>query len=1016
MDPTTWKRVEEIFLAAVDLTEPQQRNFLESSCGDDQELRRSVERMLTADSRSDRKVVDVLADGVGLLENRLGTSERIGPYRILDRIAEGGMGVVFLAERADQEFDKKVAVKLIRSGMDTRSIVERFRRERQILAGLEHPNIAHLLDGGSTSDGRPYFVMEYVEGEPIDLYCDHHRLGLEARLDLFLTVCDAIGHAHQNLVVHRDLKPSNILVTEEGTAKLLDFGIAKLLDEEGTEPEATELTRPGEKALTPSFASPEQVRGELVSTASDVYSLGVILYRLLSGRRPYILQGIPAREIERRILEEDPPLPSDGLRAANPEETGIEELAAARSTLPQRLLRALEGDLDNVIMKAIAKERRSRYATVDQLALDLRHHLEGQPVSAHKPTFAYRANKFLRRNRVGVAVAAAFLSVIIAWGISLSLQRREAEEQRDEAQELRQLFEASLTFDSDPDATGGVELTDKEKLDRFASKIRELDHRPEMQNQLSDMIAPILLKIGEIDSAQPIIERAYQSRVSLFGKQHPEVAKSLLLKGHLAMAHSAHQEAESYYRAALAIFQKQPAKQVADVAETLNELARALTHQSQFEEAETHHRRSLVLLQEIHGREHEDVAVALSNLGLLLKNQSKLDEAEALLRRAVAISSSALGEPHSQVAQHLNNLAAVLQDQGKLQDAESYYLRSLEMREQLFGTGHPDYMESLNNLGSLLNAMGQPGRAREIFIDLIERERAYAKGRPHYRVALRLQNLGSTEINLGNFAPAIQHLRESIVEFERSQSQGYKGYRAAHQSLATALRLRGASEEAEAIYREARDRRSEEWGPESLAVAPVSRSLALALHAQGKSTEAAALLTTAAKAFRTAEGRAGKQTLETLSILAQVEARLGRLSEAAASLEHCVTQLRDVARSYLPRSLTRLGAVQILAGNHREAEATLREALALQMELGETHWRTGLAQSLLGGSLAAQGRRGEARPLLEAGVETLLLRNGPEYYQTRQALDWLHQLYEEIGETAAQASLERRVAELKTAA
>jgi non-specific serine/threonine protein kinase/serine/threonine-protein kinase len=447
MTPERWQQVKDLFGSALGETPAQRAAFLASACGGDDDLRTQVESMIAAHEQDgDFIEAPAFERAMGLFAG--GPAEavagrHVGPYKIARELGHGGMGAVYLAVRADDQYQKRVALKLVRRGMDTQDILRRFRHERQILASLNHPFIAQLLDGGTTEDGLPYFAMEYVEGQPITDYCDTHRLTIAERLKLFRPVCAAVHYAHQNLVVHRDLKPSNILITADGTPKLLDFGIAKLLNPELSaqtiDPTATAL-----RLMTPEYASPEQVRGDPVTTASDVYSLGVVLYELLTGHRPYRLKSRSPHEILHVVCEEEPEKPST---AASRVEAVVDPDGATRATAtpesvsrtregqPEKLRRRLKGDLDNIVLMAMRKEPQRRYATVNQLSEDIRRHLEGQPVVARKDTFGYRAEKFVKRNKAGVAAAALVLITLIGGIVATWQQAREARQERANAQQ-----------------------------------------------------------------------------------------------------------------------------------------------------------------------------------------------------------------------------------------------------------------------------------------------------------------------------------------------------------------------------------------------------------------------------------------------------------------------------------------------------------------------------------------------------------------------------------------------------
>ena len=406
-----WERVQEIFLEAADLCPSERVPFLDVACGGDAGLRLDVEALLREDAEGVAALDATIQNAAAsLLEEPLLTGARLGPYRVIEEIGRGGMGSVYLAERDDDEYRKRVAIKVVKRGMDTDEVLHRFRHERQILAGLEHPYIARLIDGGTTPDGRPFFVMEYVNGEPIHSYCSSHKLNLESRLRLFLRVCEAVSHAHGALVVHRDLKPGNILVTAEGLPKLVDFGVAKLLDS-GDDPGLT-ATIYGGGPLTPEYASPEQVRGLPVTTASDAYALGAILYELLTGTRAQKIDTHTPAEIDRVVCETQPPRPSS-------------------------VARGLNSDLDNIVLMAMRKECERRYQSVEQLSADIVRYLSGRPVTARQDSFTYRARKFMRRHRLAVTAAALLFGSLVA-GVVVSMdEARKAETARQSADRER---------------------------------------------------------------------------------------------------------------------------------------------------------------------------------------------------------------------------------------------------------------------------------------------------------------------------------------------------------------------------------------------------------------------------------------------------------------------------------------------------------------------------------------------------------------------------------------------------
>ncbi len=446
MDPERWERIKQLFQSVLGRDPSDRSAFLAEACASDPDLRREVETLISSHEQAGGFLEEpaLAAEPELLLEenalpqsaeegSRLSVGQQVGPYRLTAEIGRGGMGAVYLAERADGQYRKKVAIKLVKRGMDTEAILRRFRKERQILAGLDHPNIARFLDGGTTEEGLPYFVMEYIQGKSFFEYCDVEKLPVSERLKLFRSVCSAVQHAHNCQIVHRDLKPSNILVTAEGIPKLLDFGIAKLLSPEPFS-QTAELTATGFHLMTPDYASPEQVRGEEITTATDVYSLGVVLYELLTGHRPYRLKAHGPQEIAKAICEEEPEMPSSAVSrieevpapdGTSPDRLTSESVAQTREGNPAKLRRRLAGDLDNIVLKAIRKEPYRRYQSVEQLSEDIRRHLEGLPVIARKDTLGYRTVKLIRRRKARLATAALVLLTILATTL-LTLQGRQS--------------------------------------------------------------------------------------------------------------------------------------------------------------------------------------------------------------------------------------------------------------------------------------------------------------------------------------------------------------------------------------------------------------------------------------------------------------------------------------------------------------------------------------------------------------------------------------------------------------
>ncbi len=514
--PNSWPRIKELFEEATDLPSPARARLL---AGEPETVRREVESLLAADARTanfiEKPVASIPEEFLSDREDSL-IGKQLGAYRIVRELGRGGLGVVYLAARADDQFQKQVAIKLIKRGLDTDEIQRRFRNERQILATLEHPNIARLLDAGATEEGLSYLVMEYVEGEPILAYCDRMQASLEERLRLFQTVCGAVTYAHRHLVIHRDLKPSNVLITREGEPKLLDFGIAKLVRED----EASALTIPEQRAFTPEYASPEQVRGETMTTASDVYSLGVILYELTTGQRPYRLTTHTSAELTHAITEQEPARPSS---IADNER---------KSTVQHQRSKLLRGDLDNIVLKALRKESERRYISVSQFSQDIANHLEGRPVIARKDTLRYRTGKFVARNRLAVAAAALVALAIVGALVVSRYQTHNARQQRDlaqrervKAERINDFLQRMLSF-SNQSITSVLPVAQKkdvtvnEMLKHITPQVEdELADQPEVRGQILRTIGSAYASQGDYLSAEKYLRQALEESAEFTGKK-----------------------------------------------------------------------------------------------------------------------------------------------------------------------------------------------------------------------------------------------------------------------------------------------------------------------------------------------------------------------------------------------------------------------------------------------------------------------------------------------------------------
>lgn len=704
----------------------------------------------------------------------------IGPYRLVRSLGQGGMGEVFLAERADDQFRHSVAIKLVRRGLLSKHVQGRLRQERQILASLDHPNIARLYDGGATADGTPYIVMEYIDGEPLDTYCDRRRLTIEQRLRLFITVCSAVHRAHQSLIVHRDLKPSNILVTTDGVPKLLDFGIAKMLDDRELM-HTMAVTQEDVRVMTPDHASPEQVRGDMISTASDIYVLGVLLYELLCGYKPFALHGKRLAELERAICEEFPPTPSAVITvAARQADSGIADVAAQRSISVAKLRRELSGDLENIVTMAMRKEPERRYSSAEQMAGDVERYLQGLPVIARADSWGYRTGKFVRRHPLSVAASATFVAVLIGFTATVYLQslriekaRGVAEAQRMVAESERERAEAVSTFliDSfkvvDPFTQGGNSISARQILDNGATRItHELSNQPAIKAAVLDTIGSAYLGLGLPDEAQPLIEQGLSVRRALFGGDSTDVARSLYSlnrvhekKGDLATA-------EALARQSLAINRQQTGETSVETAGSLCRLGVIEKEKGELAAAEKLLQSCLDIRRARLGQYHEDVTIPLDNLAFIARERNDSLVAEKYLNEALEIDRRSRSAEHPQYARHLLRLANVTHDLGDTAKAEQLYRRSVELMRRVLGPQHPETIDALSAMGTFQMESGRLDEAKETLTQVLEINRR-VRDPGHTYVGNDLENLGRLAFRQQEFARAEQYLNEALQIYRK---------------------------------------------------------------------------------------------------------------------------------------------------------------------------------------------------------------------------------------------------------
>jgi eukaryotic-like serine/threonine-protein kinase len=761
LDNDRWKAVSPYLDRAMDLSEDERASWLGTLREQDPTLAADVEQLL-----EDHRVVleERFLEDVSFGPQSL-SGCTIGAYRLIAPIGQGGMGTVWLAERADGRFEGRAALKLLNLsliGAKPSRGEERFKREGSLLARLTHPNIARLIDAGVTPAGQPYLVLEHIDGRPIDRYCDERALGVDARIRLFLDVLAAVAHAHANLVVHRDLKPSNVLVSDDGQVKLLDFGIAKLLQTD----ENSVLTREGGSVLTPEYAAPEQVTGSQVTTATDVYSLGVLLYLLLGGQHPTGFGVRSPADLVKAIVDTEPPRLSDAVSSDTKETANaLTTNAGRRATTPEKLRRLLKGDLDTIVAKTLKKNAHERYTSVTALADDLRRYLAHQPIGARPDTWAYRTATFVRRNARAVFTAAGVLALLVGlvgfYTVRLAAERDRARTEARKSATVSELMTELLTG-ADP-YRDRPDPTVRDLLDAGAERVqRELAQDPEILAEMLTMIGRVYQRLDINDKARPLLERALAVGRGIKGPEHPRLAQTLNDLGVLTRMTGDATASVTLLEESLAMRGRLLGPKHKDIAVTLSELGRSYGHVGNDKRAEALARESLAMRRELLGERHRETATSMSDVGLLLWQRGDLDGAEPLLRQSLEISRAVLGEYHANVGTALSNLGLVVGDKGNHVAAEALFRQAIAVRSYAFGPNYAGLAVNLNNLAFALREQRKFDEATQAL------ERALvlavpAKGDDSPTVAHYRANLGRVHLAKGDAAAAEPLFRRSLA-------------------------------------------------------------------------------------------------------------------------------------------------------------------------------------------------------------------------------------------------------------
>lgn len=875
LEAERWQRIGQILDAALASNPEHWPAVLDATCAGAPDLRREVEDLLARVDHARRFLESPPASAAAavLAEARVAYGmeggDRVGAYRIEREIGRGGMSRVFLAERADGQFEQRVALKLLRPGLDTELDSARFRAERQILATLSHPNIARLLDGGLTDGGHPYLVLEYVEGRPIDAFCEEHALTIRQRLELFLMAAEATQYAHRNLIVHRDIKASNIFVSVDGAVKLLDFGLAKLLEPSAYGDERSSMQTVAHW-MTPEYAAPEQIRRESVTTLTDVYQLGVVLYRLLSGRLPFTAPHGDLRELEAAVLAGH----------ATPPSVVVERSDHYRA-------RTLRGDLDAIVSMAMHPDPSRRYPSADALADDIRRHVSGHPVRARHITAAYRARRFVRRHRAeSVAGLAILISVLAGAGVSV-WQARRAAQQRDLAQTASRESQAVTSFvmglfeASDPAGARGDTLTAEELVERAAAHAALLSSQPLAQARMLEITARLYRSLGQYAKANTILDHAIAIRRSVPADDQMELAAALDQMAKLQQSTGRYATGDTIAREALRIQERSAGAVSPAVARTFTLIGDLAVYRGDLAAAEADYRRSFNVFRETVGADDSLTVDSQLKVGATLRREGRADEAEREFRSALETRQRTLPRNDPDIAEAMLKIAYLLdEDRGRYAEAEPLYRQALEIRRRAFGDASPLVAATMFDISGLQSRLGERDAAVATARQALEiAQRAY--GHNHPDVADFTAELATRLGEAGKFDEAEALYRRAIAINESTRGPTHENIAGIETELSNLLLGRGNYASAESTARDALRIRARANGPNSPSVAVTEGMLGMVLTREAKYVQADSVLRDAIGVIERQVGRGHPDVRRLYGWLADLQEARGRQADAA---------------------------------------------------------------------------------------------------------------------------------------